>query len=535
MSYIFGMSAKAAAGKPGSLWELAVLTLLREEPMHPYLMQRLLRERHKDDVLVLKRGSLYHAIHRLTRLELIEAMTTDREGRRPERTTYRLTPAGEEALVAWLREMIATPQREPSAFMASVSFLIHLPPADAATQLEGRAARLQAEIKDLGATLKHVRSFVARINLVEAEYLGAMLRAELTWARGLVDEIRAGRLAWDLEKVLRDVRRTRQPRRPLGRRSDEPPARRPGNPAGATTARERGSRRHPPPARPPHRGGAERSDASQLPLRPRARSHGLGLRCPDHSRSRAALARRRTSLLLLGLALSVAEEFVIQQTSIAPLPWLGSIPAYGRVWGVNWCYFLYMLGYEAVWIVLVPILVTELAFPDRRHQTWLRPRGLVLSGTVFGFGSFIAWFTWTQQARPSVFHVPVYEPPRLTLALGGLAIVVLAVAAYAARGAGRPTAARRAPRPWVLAVAAMVFGFPWSGLMILVFVPQMGLPLWIPMVVGGAWGIAAALLMTRWASSSDWHDGHRWALAFGALLVCMLAGFLGAALGRGWT
>jgi hypothetical protein len=235
-----------------------------------------------------------------------------------------------------------------------------------------------------------------------------------------------------------------------------------------------------------------------------------------------------TSLLLLGLALSVAEEFVIQQTSIAPLPWLGSIPAYGRVWGVNWCYFLYMLGYEAVWIVLVPILVAELAFPDRRHQTWLRPRGLVLSATVFGLGSFIAWFTWTQQARPSVFHVPVYEPPRLTLALGGLAIVVLVVAAYAARGAGRPTAARRAPRPWVLAVAAMVFGFPWSGLMILVFVPQRGLPLWIPMVVGGAWGIAAALLMTRWASSSDWHDGHRWALAFGALLVCMLAGFLGS-------
>src|SRR6185437_5401020 len=30
-----------------------------------------------------------------------------------------------------------------------------------------------------------------------------------------------------------------------------------------------------------------------------------------------------TSLLCLGLALSVAEEFIIQQTSIAPLPFLG--------------------------------------------------------------------------------------------------------------------------------------------------------------------------------------------------------------------
>ena len=33
--------------------------------MHPYEMQRLIRERHKDDVLDLKRGSLYHAIDRL--------------------------------------------------------------------------------------------------------------------------------------------------------------------------------------------------------------------------------------------------------------------------------------------------------------------------------------------------------------------------------------------------------------------------------------------------------------------------------------
>src|ERR1700729_2932217 len=44
------------------------------------------------------------------------------------------------------------------------------------------------------------------------------------------------------------------------------------------------------------------------------------------------LARRwragGTSLLLLGLALSVAEEFIIQQTSLAPLPFPGSNAGY---------------------------------------------------------------------------------------------------------------------------------------------------------------------------------------------------------------
>jgi DNA-binding PadR family transcriptional regulator len=65
------------------IWEIAVLALLREAPMHPYQMQRLLRDRHKDEILALKRGSLYHAIARVLRAGLIEIESTSREGRRP--------------------------------------------------------------------------------------------------------------------------------------------------------------------------------------------------------------------------------------------------------------------------------------------------------------------------------------------------------------------------------------------------------------------------------------------------------------------
>src|SRR3981081_4456655 len=98
-------------------WELAVLSFLRERPMHPYEIQRLLKERHKDDVLVLKRGSLYHAINRLESSGLIESGETTRDGRRPERTTYRLTKMGKRKLLAWLRTLISVPQRERSNFM----------------------------------------------------------------------------------------------------------------------------------------------------------------------------------------------------------------------------------------------------------------------------------------------------------------------------------------------------------------------------------------------------------------------------------
>lgn len=42
-----------------------------------------------------------------------------------------------------------------------------------------------------------------------------------------------------------------------------------------------------------------------------------------------------TSLLMLGIALSVAEEIVIQQTSLAPLPWPTPGAGYGRLGGAS--------------------------------------------------------------------------------------------------------------------------------------------------------------------------------------------------------
>jgi hypothetical protein len=76
------------------LREIVILAMPREAPMHPYQMQRSLRERHKDEILVLKRGCPYHAIKRLLRAHLIAAVSTGRHGPCPERTTYRIRIAG---------------------------------------------------------------------------------------------------------------------------------------------------------------------------------------------------------------------------------------------------------------------------------------------------------------------------------------------------------------------------------------------------------------------------------------------------------
>jgi hypothetical protein len=201
----------------------------------------------------------------------------------------------------------------------------------------------------------------------------------------------------------------------------------------------------------------------------------------------------------------------------------------GRAWGVNLFYFLFMLAYEPVWIVLVPIQVTELIFPQRRDEPWLRMRGILSSVPVFLLGSFMAWFLWIKQARPKAFHVPDYHPPLATFVVGIAAIVALVFVGYRLRKLRAEPSSRRAPQLWRVVLTAIALVFPWYVLMALLFIPR-PVPTWPPIIAGVAWAALAIFLIRRWASASGWDDMHRWALSLGALVSQMAAGFLGSSL-----
>jgi hypothetical protein len=239
---------------------------------------------------------------------------------------------------------------------------------------------------------------------------------------------------------------------------------------------------------------------------------------------------RWPSLLMLGLALSVAEEFIIQQTSLAPLPFPGALGGYGRMWGVNWIYFLFMLGYESVWVVLVPVQVTELLFPERRNDSWLRKWGIVRACWLFMVGSFMAYFGWVKRARIMILHMAPYQPRWTTLFAGVWTILLLAATAYLLRRTGHEAPGRAAPWAWVVGIVVLAMGFPWYWLMKLQFSPSSAShpPFWIPIAVCVAWAGVAYLLFRRWTSTSAWSDLHGWAAAFAATMVCMVAGFLGS-------
>jgi DNA-binding PadR family transcriptional regulator len=176
---------------------LTVLALLHEGPLHAYGMQTLIRERHKAFAAGNPRA-LYHAVERLAGAGLIEPAETERVGRRPERTVYRITEAGRDELEAWLTHLLATPERDPVLFEAALSFVPALEPAAVGRALAERARFLDVYVaaqESAGQTL-HERHGLGRELLLEHEYRLALDRAELDYTRGLADDVQSGRLTW---------------------------------------------------------------------------------------------------------------------------------------------------------------------------------------------------------------------------------------------------------------------------------------------------------------------------------------------------
>lgn len=179
---------------------LAVLVLLYEEPMHPYRMQQLIKERGKDQVInVQRRASLYQTIKQLRRAGLITVRETSREETRPERTIYELTEKGFQIARDWLRDMLSTPAQEFPEFPAAVSLLPLLSPADVLCQLEKREAALAEKLARIDSELQQEGGVLPRLFLLEMEYLRVMLTAELKWVRSLIDDLRSKRITWSEE------------------------------------------------------------------------------------------------------------------------------------------------------------------------------------------------------------------------------------------------------------------------------------------------------------------------------------------------
>lgn len=177
-----------------STTRLLVLGVVRIfQPVHGYEVRRELITWRAREWASVQSGSIYNALKTLTRDGFLEVVGTDQVGGRPERTTYRLTTAGEEEFRLLLREEWWTVRSPTDPLMAAISFTGFVTRSEAIEALEHRTAQIRAmarhaelgiDAHDGGESPPHVREMMRLMN--------ARILAEVAWAQHFIERLQNG-------------------------------------------------------------------------------------------------------------------------------------------------------------------------------------------------------------------------------------------------------------------------------------------------------------------------------------------------------
>jgi len=198
--------------------------------------------------------------------------------------------------------------------------------------------------------------------------------------------------------------------------------------------------------------------------------------------------RSPLTLLLLDAAYGIFEEGLIVKSFFSTTwPDLGVLAWYGRWLGVNWVWAVMLTLYHSVFSISIPIILSELLFPEIRREPWFSPRGLKVSAVVFALVSLI-FFVFFR------YRVPVVH------LLASLFSVLFLIVYSRKLTWIKPLGFKHPPS----AVKLAIIGSLWST--ILIIWPYLSANLRIPALLCVALQLAAFALFFRWVLQFNWHS-----------------------------
>ncbi|GAA1551296.1 PadR family transcriptional regulator [Kribbella hippodromi] len=176
---------------------ISVLALLNERPMHAYEMYQLLLSRHNNRIVKTRPGSLYHTVERLAGQQYVRAIGTARAGNRPERTTYEITPEGNDALTRRVESGLEKFVYEFPLFPVVLSEAHNLEADDAVLRLRRRIDDLDNWLADVDEALGHAQQAgVPERYWMAADYIRGQITAERGWLADTIERIESKELEW---------------------------------------------------------------------------------------------------------------------------------------------------------------------------------------------------------------------------------------------------------------------------------------------------------------------------------------------------
>lgn len=164
------------------------------QPTHGYNIRRELETWHAEHWASVAYGSIYFALNKMAAEGLVDAVETDRVGRRPTRTTYRITQRGEEEFQRLLREYWREPKPVIDPFQVALSFMNELPRDELLAALRHRITMGRSAVEALAVAREALPADTPR-HIAENLRLGAAhVETEIRWVEETIGKVERGEL-----------------------------------------------------------------------------------------------------------------------------------------------------------------------------------------------------------------------------------------------------------------------------------------------------------------------------------------------------
>jgi DNA-binding PadR family transcriptional regulator len=183
--------AQRSDTRPPSDAQVALLGLLSERPMHAWEIERTVKYRDMRFWTTLSQSGIYRHLAALEEDDRVSAHEETHDGRL--RKVYAITPAGREALLGRLRELLREPHHQKWRVDLATYNVDLLPPEEAVACLE----RYRTRLADNARGYRELDEFLAAEGCPAHRRAVArrplrLIEGELTWVDEFLKELRLG-------------------------------------------------------------------------------------------------------------------------------------------------------------------------------------------------------------------------------------------------------------------------------------------------------------------------------------------------------
>jgi DNA-binding PadR family transcriptional regulator len=169
--------------------ELAILSLLAEQPMHGYQIEQTIEERGMREWVEMGFSSIYYLLNKLKKAGLLESGLQKAEGKGPTRQVFSLTPAGRHAWQYAALDAIGNPSRTFSNLQLGLSNIRALNPGkvkgalqDYRDLLAENRDRIQAKLDSYGPGVPFEAAILFDLSLTQ-------ITCELKWVEKFIKRL----------------------------------------------------------------------------------------------------------------------------------------------------------------------------------------------------------------------------------------------------------------------------------------------------------------------------------------------------------